>query len=160
MSVLNSKKVKFIIKFQISSGSTSLDTKMNTVLAQRRINSSDFFNFFKNKILELKIKEGIKLTVFILVFEFDDYIVYIKMPSLTNIINKCLYLDKNFYYPGYLYNKKTNDLFFYYILTPYILYEIVQYKYNYENFNNLSFFSFYKKHISSLKSKGINLYIC
>ena len=45
-----SKNIKFIIKFKIESNSKNLNAKISTVLSQRRINSSEFFNFFKERI--------------------------------------------------------------------------------------------------------------
>ena len=41
-----------------------------------------------------------------------------------------------------------------------MLYEIIKYKYGYENLESISLLSFYKKNVHSLRSKGINLYIC
>jgi len=159
---MNLKKITSIIKLKINSNSNSLNTKMSTVLAQRRINSTEFFEFFKHKLNELNIKttHNVLLKVFIFIFDLDDYIVYIKMPSLSNLLNNALFLNKNFKLPGYLFNITTNTFLFNYIITPYIIYEIIRYKYMYENLQKLSLFSFYKKNIHSLKSKGFNLFIC
>lgn len=160
---MQSKNLKFIIKFKIDSNSKNLNAKINTVLSQRRINGSEFFNFFKEKLLLLKIKEDLNITfrVFIFVFELDDYIVYIKMPSLTTLINHFFYYKKNYNCPGFIFNKMTKKKkYFNYILTPYILYEIIKYQLEYDNINDVSLFSHFKKSVSSLKSRGINLYIC
>ena len=104
----SSKKIKFIIKFKLESSSSSLNTKMSTVLAQRRINSSEFFEYFKSKLHDLNINTDINivLKVFIIVFDLDDYIVYIKMPSLSSLINHTFFLKKNFNSPGFLFNIK------------------------------------------------------
>jgi len=155
------KKIKFIIKLQINSDSTSLDPKISTVLGQRRISNSDIFDFIKNKIIKLRLKKKtvIKLNIWIIVFDLDDYIVYLKMPMLTSLINLSLYIKKNFRVPGYM-NKRKKKKQFNYIMTPYMLYEIAKYKYTYELLDVLTMNSFYKKHIHSLKSKGINIYIC
>lgn len=158
----NSKSIKFIIKFKLESNSKNLNPKISTVLSQRRINSSDVFNFFKEKLLLLNIKEDmpILLKVFIFVFELDDYIVYIKMPSLTTLINHVFYLKKNYNCPGFLFNKMTKkNKYFNYILTPYILYEMVKYQLDYDNTTQLCLHSHFKKSVHALKSKGINLYI-
>ena len=157
-----SKKIKNIFKFQIDSDSTSLNPRITQVLGQHRMNSSEFFDFFKTKLSELKIKKEIKikLKVFIFLFDLDDYSVYIKMPSVSSLVNYFFNLNKNFHCPGYFfgqYKKKESIINFNYILTPYILYEIIKYKYNYENFDNSSIYSNYKKIVSSLKSKGINI---
>lgn len=159
MDSIFTKKIKFIIKMKISSNSTSLDSKINTVLGQRRMNGSEILNFFKAKVSELNINDNsnILLNVWVIVFELDDYLIYIKMPSLTTLINKVLYLNKNFNVPGYICNLNTKKGIFNYTLTPYIIYEVVRYKYNYENLDSISLESFYKKNVSSLKSKGINI---
>ena len=93
-----SKNIKFIIKFKIESNSKNLNPKISTVLSQRRINSSEFFNFFKEKLSLLEIREDVNilLKIFIFVFELDDYVVYIKMPSLSTLINHFFYLKKNY----------------------------------------------------------------
>lgn len=162
VKMINSKKIKNIIKFQIESDSLTLNPKISTVLGQRRINSSEFFDFFKTKLSELKIKKEIKLLlkVFILIFDLDDYSVYIKMPSISSLVNHFFYINKNFHCPGYFFGqhiKNKLNINFNYILTPYVLYEIIKYKYSYENIDGSYLYSNYKKVISSLKSKGINL---
>ena len=82
------------------------------------------------------------------------------MPSLTSLVNKVLYINKNFGLPGNLCNITIKKGSYNYILTPYMLYEIIKYKYSYENTDYLYLSSFYKKNISALKSKGINIFIC
>lgn len=158
---MSSKKLKFIIKLKLNSNSVSLNTKMSTVLAQRRINSSEFFEYFKHKLHDLNINSNnsVMLKVFLIVFDLDDYIVYIKMPSLSSLINKTFFLSKNFKNPGFCFNF-TKKKMFHYTITPYMLYEIVKYKYSYENLQSISLLSYYKKSVNSLRSKGINLYIC
>lgn len=158
-----SKNIKFILKFKLSNTSKSLDSKISTILGQCRINSNDFFNFFQHKVCSLKLKNGveIQLKVVILVYDFDDFTVYIKMPSFTSLLTHFFHTTKCFTHPGFFYKYETKrNHFFNYILTPYLLYEIVNYKYVFENVDNLYLSSFYKKHLSSLKSKGVNLYIC
>lgn len=160
------KKIKNIIKFQIESSCSTLNPKISTVLGQRRINSSEFLEFFKSRLSELKIKKetNIKLKVFILVFDLDDYTVYIKMPSISSLMNHFFHLSKNFHCPGYFFGEHIKNqitINFNYLLTPYLLYEIIKYKYSYENLDNSYLYSNYKKIVSSLKGKGINiLYIC
>ena len=160
---MQNKNIKFIIKFKIDSGSKNLNSKVNTVLSQRRINGSEFFNFFKEKLMLLKIKDNVNITfrVFIFVFELDDYIVYLKMPSLSTLINHFFFLKKNYNCPGFIFNKMTKKKkYFNYILTPYILYEIAKYQLEYDNINDIFLYSHFKKSVKSLKSKGINLYLC
>jgi len=157
-----SKNIKFIIKFKIESNSKNLNPKISTVLSQRRINSSEFFNFFKEKLSLLEIREDVNilLKIFIFVFELDDYVVYIKMPSLSTLINHFFYLKKNYNWPGFFFNKMTKkQKYFNYILTPYILYEIIKYQWVYSGNDNIFLSSHFKKNVDSLKSKGINLYI-
>lgn len=162
MDTLFLKKIKFIIKMKLNCNSTSLDSKINTVLGQRRMNGSEILNIFKNKISELKINinNSLQFNVWIIVFDLDDYVLYIKMPTLTTLINRLLYLNKNFYFPGYICNfKKIQVAIFHYSITPYMLYEVIKYKYLYENISNISLHSFFKKNLDSLKSKGINILI-
>jgi len=156
------KKIKFIIKLKITSDIKSLNAKVSTVLGQRRINSSEFLNFLKHQMEKLKISKNtnLELYIWLIVFELDDYLVYLKMPVFSNLINRVLYLDKNSKTSGYIIstNKLNNN--YNYTITPYILYELVNYKYKYENIDNLFFISNYKKYLHSLKSKGIHIYKC
>lgn len=155
--------IKFILKFNISSSSKVLNPKINTVLSQRRINSNDVLTIFKEKLNLLQIKEDmdIVLKVCVFVFELDNFIIHIKMPSLSTLINHYFYLKKNFNCPGYIFNKVTKkNKYFNYILTPYILYEIVKYQLDYDNIQEVYLSSHFKKSVSALKSKGINLFLC
>ena len=106
---MHQKKLKFILKFFINSDSTSLDSKISTVLGQCRVNSSDFFNFFTNKVKTLNINTNvkIKLKVFLIVFDLDDFLVYIKMPSFSHLINHFFTTCKNFTHPGFFYKNET-----------------------------------------------------
>lgn len=154
------KKFKFVVKFQIESNIKSLNPKISTVLSQKRINSTDFLTYLKEKLFLLNIKEDVNvlLKVFLFVFELDDYIIYIKMPSLSTLLNRFFFLKKNYNCPGFLYKKVTKKQYFFnYILTPYILYEIVFYQLSYDNEKNISLLNHFKKSVNSLKSKGINL---
>jgi len=156
---MNTKLNKFIIKFKFNVNSTSLNQKVSTILGQRRMNSSEIFNILVSKIDMLKIKKDtdLILNIWIIVFDLDDYVLYIKLPSLTDLVNRVLSVNKNSRTPGYLFNIKLKRGTFNLILTPYLLYEVVLYKYKYQNISNLSFYSYYKKHISSLRSKGIHM---
>lgn len=159
---MRESSIKFIIKFKLESNSKSLNPKISTVLSQRRINSSDVFNLFKEKLSLLNITEekSILLKVLIYVYELDDFTIFIKMPSLSTLVNHFFFLKKNYNCPGFLFNKMTKkNRYFNYILTPYILYEIVKYQLSYDNVS-IRLISHFKKSIHSLKSKGINLFIC
>ena len=155
------QKFKFVLKFNIESNVKVLNPKISTVLSQKRINSSDFLILFKEKLVLLNIKEDVNvlLKVWLFVSELDDYILYIKMPSLTTLINRFFNSKKNYDWPGFLFNKplKNTENYFNYIITPYILYEIVYYQYTYEVVN-ISFMNFFKKSVNSLSSKGINIF--
>ena len=62
------KKLKYILKFNIESNIKNLNPKISTVLSQKRINSSDFITLFKEKLLLLKIKEDVSVTLKVLLF--------------------------------------------------------------------------------------------
>ena len=160
---ITKKKYKLIIKLSLLNNVTSLGTKISTVLAQSRIIANEFLETFKYKLRELKIREDIEvvLSVYILLFDSNDYIVYIKMPSLTSMVNKLLYVSKNYDFPGYISSfPKRNNICFHYIITPYMLYEITKYKMSLERICKSSLQSNYNKNVNSLKSKGINVFIC
>ena len=159
---MTEKNIKFIIKFNLESNCTSLNPKISTVLSQRRINSSDVFTFFKEKLALLNINEEkpVLLKVFIYVYELDDFTIFIKMPSLSTLINHFFCTKKNYNCPGFIFNKMTKkNKYFNYILTPYILFEIVKYQLNYDNQNSLRLISHFIKSVNTLKSKGINVCI-
>lgn len=159
----NNRKIKSITRFKIQSNAMVLTPKISTVLGQRRINSTEFFDLFKKKVLDLKIIKELDITlkVFLLIQDMDNYTVYIKMPSLSSLINHFFSTNKNFSCPGYFFGehmKKKISISFNYIVTPYVLYEIIKYKYAYENLDNIDLRSYYKKSVSSLKNKGINVF--
>lgn len=155
----HNKKIKFVLKFKIESNIKSLNPKISTVLSQKRLNGPDFLNFLKEKLVLLNFKEdvNVQLRVFLFVFELDDYIIHIKMPSLSSLLNRFFYLKKNYNCPGFLFKKSNKTYFFNYIITPYILYEIILYQLSYDNVDNTLLINHFKKNINSLKSKGINL---
>lgn len=159
--MITKSKIKFIIKLHIKNNSKSLDPKISTVLGQRRLNSSDIFNNIKQKIAELKIKQlkTVILKVFVVVLEKDDYIIYVKLPSLTNLVNQSLKTTKNFNLPGYLFIRKLKTEYFNITITPYMLYEILKFKLRFEKTEYVNLRSYFKKNISSIKSKGVNIYI-
>ena len=158
--IFPSRKFKFVLKFNIESNIKTLNTKISTILSQKRINSSDFLLLLKEKLILLNIREDVNilLRVFLFVFELDDYVIYIKMPSFSSLLNRFFFSKKNFDCPGFLFKKNSKNYFFNYMLTPYILYEIMLYKYHYDTNDSLvSIESYFKKKIGSLKSKGVNL---
>lgn len=157
--ISTSKKYKFILKFKIESNIKSLNPKISTVLSQKRINSSDFLIFLKEKLSLLNIKEdvNVQLRVLLFFFELDDYLIYIKMPSLTSLLNRFFFLKKNYCCPGFLYKRSIDKYFFNYIITPYILYEILFYQFSYDNTDDILLIHHFKKNVDSLKSKGINI---
>ena len=150
------KKRPTIIKLTLPSNGKTLDAKISTVLGQRRLNSSEIFSTIKSKISDLSIRQDVTvlLQVLIVVMDVDKYFVYLKMPSLTNLINFSLQATKNFDLPGYFLQKRKLTL----TLTPYMVFEISRLKLMYDNIHTTSIRSHYKKHLSSLKSKGVNLY--
>lgn len=153
------KKLKYILKFNIESNIKNLNPKISTVLSQKRINSSDFITLFKEKLLLLKIKEDVSVTLKVLLFFFesDDYTIHIKMPSFSTLLNRFFLSKKNFDCPGFFFNKKLKNTYFNYILTPYILYEIVVYQSLHDYSDSNILFNYYVKCVKSLKSKGINV---
>lgn len=157
--MLLSKKLKYILKFNIESNIKNLNPKISTVLSQKRINGPDFITLLKEKLLLLKIKEDVSVNVKVLlfVFESDDYTIHIKMPSLTTLLNRFFLSKKNFDCPGFLFNKKLKNSYFNYIITPYILYEIILYQTLFDRFDSSFLLCHYTKCVKSLKSKGINL---
>ena len=160
---ITKKKYKLIIKLSLFNNVLSLGTKISTVLAQSRIIANDFLEAFKFKLHELNIREDVKvmLSVYILLFDSNDYIVYIKMPSLTSMVNNLLYVSKNYDFPGYVSSyPKRNNICFHYIITPYMLYEITMYKMKFERIGTSSSYSNYSKNANSLKSKGVNVFLC
>jgi len=159
--MITKEKIKFIIKLNINNNSKSLDPKVSTVLGQRRLNSADIFNNIKLKIADLNIKQlnTVVLKVLVVVLEKDDYLIYIKMPSLTSLINQSLKTNRNFNIPGFIMLSKLKLDYFNLTITPYILYEILKFKLRFELTEYNSLRSYFKKNISSLKSKGINIYL-
>ena len=159
--MLLSKKLKYILKFNIESNIKNLNPKISTVLSQKRINGPDFITLLKEKLFLLKIKEdvSVNLKVLLFVFESDDYTINIKMPSLTTLLNRFFFSKKNFDCPGFLFNKKLKNGYFNYIITPYILYEILLYQNFFDRLESTFLFCHYTKCVKSLKSKGINILI-
>jgi hypothetical protein len=160
--IFPSRKYKFVLKFNIESNIKTLNTKISTILSQKRINSSDFLLLLKEKLILLNIREDVNilLRVVLFVFELDDYIIYIKMPSLSSLLNRFFFSKKNFDCPGFSFKKNSKNYFFNYALTPYMIYEIMLYKSYFDNNDSLvSVESYFKKKIGSLKSKGVNLII-
>lgn len=155
-------KIKVLLRFRISADAKSLNTKISTILAQRRINGTEFFTIFKEKVTSLGIREdvSIPLRVFLCILTLEEYIIYIRLPSITHLLNHFFNTKMNYNCPGYLYKRKIqDDLFFNYIITPFILFEIIKYRYAYEHFERISIKSVYSRCVSSLKAKGINLWL-
>ena len=157
--MLLSKKLKYILKFNIESNIRNLNPKISTVLSQKRINGPDFITLLKEKLFLLKIKEDVSVysKVLLFVFESDDYTIHIKMPSLTTLLNRFFFSKKNFDCPGFLFNQKLKNGYFNYIITPYILYEILLYQTFFDRLDSNFLFCHYIKCVKSLKSKGINI---
>jgi ribosomal protein L11 len=160
----NNLIVKNIIKFKIEYFVCDMvSPKISTVLGQRRINSTEFFDLLKTKIEALNIKKTCKIVfkVFVYVYDIDNYSIFLKMPSVSSLVNHFFLTEKNFTNPGYILRHSIKNIIrikFNYILTPFLLYEIIKYKYNYERIDDLDLYSYYKKTLSSLRSKGINVY--
>ena len=154
-----SDNITCIIKFQLECNFTTFNAKVGTVLGQRRINSNNLQTFlnWKFKSFNVNTDLNIKFKVIISVFENEDYSVILKFPSISSLVNHFFCVRNNFNFPGKIIGRSVSyGFFFSYILTPYILYEISSYKFRYENLDNW-LYSSYKKHISSLKSKGLNI---
>ena len=137
----------------------------------------DYFYILSEKLALLSFKKGVYFTVFLLYVNYHSYSLKIQIPSCSTLIKRALKVKKNNGIPNYFANftyknykqfkntKKwrnhTLGLFKNpYIITPYILFEIVKYKYYLVNYKNISLASYFKMHLGSLKSNGIFLYIC
>lgn len=144
------------IKLEFKTGNLVSNQKINTSLGHQRLNVNDYFNVLEKKVSFFNFKKGILFTAVLLVFNNKSYALNIKMPSFSTLIKRALKVKKNFAKPGYILilNKKTP-----YIITPYMLFEIVKYKYNCVYYRNISLRSYFKKNLSSIKSNGVNLYI-
>lgn len=158
------KKISLMIKLNINSSIKVLSSNIISILGQRRIEASSFLQFFKHQVKKLNIKENITLSVFILVYTFNDYVVNIRIPTLSVLLKRVLLLKKKehlFNKPGYLCTylsrkKKVSRS----VLTPYLLYELINYKYQFEYNKTLLISTYYKIQVRSLLSKGLHIYIC
>lgn len=154
--IFKKKPINFILKITLNSDFKVLDSKIKASLSKLRITHNDFIDIFKYKLDKLGLKSTLKLNVNIVCFKGGEYHVFIKLPNINFLINQALSLSSNFKIPGKILKCKTN----YYVLTPYIVYEVVKFKYFYEGYSDLSLADYYKKTVSSFKSNGFYLYLC
>ena len=108
-------------------------------------------------MLNIREDANVLLRVLLFVFELDDYVITIKMPSFSSLLNRFFFSKKNFDCPGFLFKKNSKNSFFNYALTPFLFYEIVLYRSHYDKENSLLIESYFKKIFGSLKSKGVNI---
>ena len=90
-----SRKFKFVLKFNIESNIKTLNTKISTILSQKRINSSDFLLLLKEKLNMLNIREdanvlknNLNLKINLMLF----FIKYLKMNRLFFILLDYIYI--------------------------------------------------------------------
>ena len=151
------KRIQSTVKLKFNNGLFVSNKDITSSLGQRRIQSDEFFDILSRKMSLLPIKEGVLFTVFLLILNNNSYLMRIKLPSCNTLIKKSLGVQVNLKQPGYLL--MFDDLQNPYIITPYILYEVVYYKYNCLNYRNISLKSYFKLHLFSLKSLGVFIYL-
>lgn len=154
--ILKKKQIDFILKIILNSDFKVLDSKIKASLSKLRITHNDFIDIFKYKLDKLGLKHTLNLNVHVVCFKGGLFNVFIKLPNINFLINQALSLTSNFKIPGKILTCKTN----YYVLTPYIVYEVVKFKYLYEGYTNISLADLYKKTVSGFKSNGFYLYLC
>lgn len=154
------KKIQATIKFKFNNGTFVANKEISSSLGQRRIQSDEFFDVLSQKMDLLPLKEGVFFTVFLLFINNHSYLMRVKLPSCNTLIKTALNVQMNIKQPGSFLNFSHFDLKNPYIITPYMLFEIVNYKYNCMNYRNISLRSYFKTHLFSLRSNGICIYIC
>jgi ribosomal protein L11 len=154
--------LKNIVYLQLNAKTAISGPPIGPILGQCGIPAAPFckeFNertkFFKNNIL-------VKVKLYIFIngeYNFDIY-----LPTDAFFLKKIINLKNGYRTPGYIFSnsqevKNKGLLSKYKYITPYLLYEILNYKKNNYLINNTHFLSNYKKFLGILKSIGILIYI-
>ena len=85
------KKVKAIIKIQVSAGKATPAPPVGPALAQHGLNIAEFCQKFNDKT---RNDEGFKIPVEIIVFEDRTYDLKIKQPPASELIKKEIEIEK------------------------------------------------------------------
>ena len=152
--------IKSRVKIRFENGNWSSNAKLTTSLGQQRIKMDEFFDYLIKKESFLHLKKGILITVYLIVYNYLNYKLLIKLPSTSTLCKRALGVTANIGKVGYLLMPKKRRYRNTYIITQYILYEIVRYKYKHVLYNEITFNTLLKKELHSLRSNGIYLYIC
>lgn len=148
--------LKKILYLKVKSMSATSGPPIGPVLGQCGIPAGPFCKDF-NERSEI-FNNNVLLFVTIKLMITNEYIFDIELPNMSFFFKRAVYLTKGRSKPGYIFNseikfnryKKTS----YKVITPFILYEILLYKYikygyGYLNKNSL------KKNLGTLNSIGI-----
>ena len=143
-------KLQAIIRLKVNAHQATSKDPVGPTLGQFGIPIMDFCNKF-NKLTE-KFFFGVPLNVIIFFYGNQKYDFLIKFPDLNYFLFSSFVDNVVINYPGYFFFYK----FFY--VTPYLLYEILDYIYKMNEWSYVSFFSFFKKFFHSMKSNGFFIY--
>ena len=157
--VSKNKLITSTVKLRFNNGTFVSNKDISSSLGQRRIQTDEYFEVLSQKMNSFPLKEGVLFTVFLFLLNNNSYKLKIQLPSCNTLIHRALGLQINIKQPGYFLNLEHLDLPSPYIITPYMLFEICQYKYNCLPNRNISLRSYFKKHLFSLKSNGISIYL-
>lgn len=142
-------KIQALIKLRINAGQASSKEPVGPTLGQFGIPIMDFCNKF-NSATQKYIEETL-LNVVIFFFGNQKYEFIIKLPSFIYFAKRSLEEEIIINKPGYLTLPLTTLLY----LTPFMLYEILNYYNMHSNLNNVISKIDIKKLLNSIKSSGL-----
>ena len=160
LMISKNKDINATIKFKFFNGTFVANKEVSGSLGQRRVIPDDYFFILTKKLSFFPLKEGILFTVFFLYINNNNYFLRIKLPSCSTLIKRSLGVSNNYMKPNFFILLEDIGLFNPYVITPYMLFEIVFYKYKILNNKTIALSSYFKSHLYSLKSSSIYIFLC
>lgn len=150
----NKNVLKKIIYLKLKSMSATSGPPIGPVLGQCGIPAGPFCKEFNERSEIFNSEVLLFVTIKLLIT--NEYIFDIELPNLSFFLHKSVFLVKGKSIPGHIFNSFKNihtKTRFYKIITPYILYEILLYRYlKYGLYVSKSIF---KQSLGTLRSIGL-----
>lgn len=153
--------LKSIIYLQLPARAAVSGPPIGPILGQCGIPAAPFCKEFNDRTKDFK--QNIIVQVKLYIFINGEYNFDIYLPTDSFFLKKITHMSSGLKNPGYIFTniqELKNKLVVkkYKYVTPYLLYEFLNYKKQHNVINSNHFFSGYKKFIGIIKSIGILIY--
>jgi ribosomal protein L11 len=150
--------LKNIVYLQINSKAATAGPPIGPILGQCGIPSAVFCKDFNDRSSIFKTNTLIQVVLYI--FINGEYNFDLKLPTNSFFLKKMVNLNYGLIHPGYVCSdrqelKNINIINKYRYVTPYLIYELLLYRYEHDMLSEINFLSNYRKIIGTIKSIGL-----